>query len=246
VNIEAVKVSLVGDRDENQDRAGILRRGDAILAVVMDGMGGHAHGEVAAEVALESMLTKFANVKLPVIQTERFISELIFDAHGAVVDAGRHLPSDMMPRATSAVCFIQRERMYWVHVGDSRLYLIRNGELVTRTRDHTHVETLLQQGVITEEEINTHPMRNFVDTCLGGEIDMGTLTESGPQDVQSGDVIMLCSDGIWGGFQDEEIAKILSDTSIDLKDQCEAFAADAVKRCHPFSDNSTVIVLRIK
>jgi len=245
LNIETAKVSLVGDRDENQDRVGVLRRGDAVLAVVMDGMGGHAHGEVAAEVALESMLTKFANAKLPILQTNRFISELIFEAHDAVVNAGKNLPNDLMPRATSAVCLIQRERMYWVHVGDSRIYLIRDKEVTTRTRDHTHVETLLQQGVITEDEINTHPMRNFVDSCLGGEIDMGTLTESGPQDVQSGDVIMLCSDGIWGSFKDPEIAEILGDKEANLKEQTESFAATAVERAHPFSDNATALVLRI-
>lgn len=245
MQIETAKASLLGDREENQDRVGVLRRGDTILAVVIDGMGGHSRGDLAAEVAIESMLTKFANAKLPIIQEQRFLSELIFEAHEKVIDAGAEMPMEMMPRATAAVCLIQRDRMLWAHVGDSRIYLIRNNRVVTRTRDHTHVEMLLQQGVISESQINEHPMRNFVESCLGGEIEMSILTESGPLNVQAGDKVMLCSDGLWSGFKDYEFAAQLSREDMSLDELNTHLCEMAVQRNFPVSDNTSSVLVKI-
>ncbi|MBT8141132.1 MAG: serine/threonine-protein phosphatase [Gammaproteobacteria bacterium] len=245
MQIETAKASLLGDREENQDRVGVLRRGDSLLAVVLDGMGGHSRGDLAAQVALDCMLKKFAEAKLPLMQEQRFLSELIFDAHEAVIKAGAQMSMDMMPRATAAVCLIQRDRMLWAHVGDSRLYHTRKNKLLTRTRDHTHVEMLLQQGLIKESQINEHPMRNYVESCLGGEIEMSILTESGPMTVEAGDRIMLCSDGLWSAFSDTEIAEHLSRHDMKTQDMVENMCELAVNRCFPMSDNTSVVVLKI-
>ena len=245
MQIETAKYSLLGDRDENQDRVGVLRRGDALLAIVLDGMGGHSRGDLAAQVALDSMMGKFANAKLPIMQEQRFLSELIFEAHEAVIKAGADMSMDMMPRATVAVCLIQRDRMLWAHVGDSRVYLIRDKKVVSRTRDHTHVETLLQQGLISESQINEHPMRNFVESCLGGEIEMSILTESGPLDIVTGDCIMMCSDGLWSAFKDYEFADQLSRTDMSLQDLNEHICEMAVNRNFPVSDNTSSVLLKI-
>ena len=245
MQFETAKVSLVGDRDENQDRVGMLRRGATLLAIVMDGMGGHAHGEVAAEVGLKTMLNLFADVDLPIKDPEDFLCKSLLKAHEDVIKAGHDMPVDMMPRATTAICLIQDEHMYWLHVGDSRLYHIRDASIVKRTRDHTHVETLLQQGVITESQINTHPMRNYVDSCLGGEIDIAEISKSGAMEVEEGDVIMLCSDGVWSAFQDNALARFLGETHEDIEEQAHSLCDLAVQRCHPYSDNSSAILLRL-
>ena len=245
MQIVTAKASLLGDRDQNQDRVGVLRRGDALLAVIMDGMGGHSQGDLAAEVGLECMLNRFAKVKLPLIKAQAFLSEMILEAHEAVIKAGLGLPIDLMPRSTTAVCLIQRDRMHWAHVGDSRIYLMRQGKTVTRTRDHTHVEMLLQQGLISESQINEHPMRNFVESCLGGEIEMSILTESGPIDVEPGDSVLLCSDGLWSAFSDEEIAALLSSTEHSPQNMLETICSAAVDICHPVSDNTSGILLQI-
>ena len=245
MQIVTAKASLLGDRDQNQDRIGVLRRGDALLAVVMDGMGGHSQGDLAAEVGLECMLNRFAKAKLPLIKEQAFLSEMILEAHEAVIKAGLGLPIDLMPRSTTAVCLIQRDRMNWAHVGDSRIYLMRHGKTVTRTRDHTHVEMLLQQGLITESQINEHPMRNFVESCLGGEIEMSILTESGPIDVDPGDSVLLCSDGLWSAFRDEEIAALLSSTEHSPQSMLDTLCSAAVDICHPVSDNTSGILLQI-
>lgn len=246
MQIVTAKASLLGDRDQNQDRVGVLRRGDTLLAVVMDGMGGHSQGDLAAEVGLESMLNRFAKAKLPLIKEQAFLTELILEAHEAVIKAGLGLPIAMMPRSTTAVCLIQRDRMHWVHVGDSRIYLIRQGKMLTRTRDHTHVEMLVQQGLISEAQVNQHPMRNFVESCLGGEIEMSTLTESGPIDVNVNDSILLCSDGLWSAFKDRELAESLSSTKHTPQNILETLCSAAVEICHPISDNTSGILLQIK
>ena len=75
----------------------------------------------------------------------------------------------MRPRATCAVCLVQNGSAFWAHIGDSRIYLLRRGKVFKRTRDHSHVEFLLREGVITADQALTHPMRNFVECCLGGE-----------------------------------------------------------------------------
>jgi serine/threonine protein phosphatase PrpC len=245
VQIETAKASVLGDREENQDRVGVLRRGDTLLAVVIDGMGGHSRGDLAAQVAIDCMMNKFANAKLPLMQEQRFLSELIFEAHEAVINAGADMSMDMMPRATAAVCLIQRDRMLWAHVGDSRIYLIRDKRVMTRTRDHTHVEMLLQQGLISESQINEHPMRNFVESCLGGEIEMSILSESGPLDVQVGDCIMLCSDGLWSGFKDYEFAEQLGRADMELQDLNKHLCEVAVNRNFPISDNTSSVLLKV-
>ena len=245
MQIETAKASLLGDRDQNQDRVGVLRRGDTLLAVVMDGMGGHSKGDLAAEVGLECMLNRFAKTKLPLMKEQAFLSDLILEAHEAVIKAGLGLSIDLMPRSTTAVCLIQRDRMHWAHVGDSRIYLIRHGKMITRTRDHTHVEMLLQQGLISESQINEHPMRNFVESCLGGEIEMSILTESGPIDISPNDRILLCSDGLWGAFEDAKIAELLSSAEHPPQHMLEAICSDAVEICHPVSDNTSGILLQI-
>lgn len=245
MQIESAKVSLLGDRDENQDRVGILRRGATVLAVVMDGMGGHAHGEVAAEIGLETMLKLFAEAELPIADPQDFLTKIVFEAHEDVIRAGNGMDIDLMPRSTTAVCFIQDDQMYWLHVGDSRLYHIRDQKVLKRTRDHTHVETLLRQGIITESQINTHPMRNYVDSCLGGEIDIHAITESGAMEIDEGDVIMLCSDGVWSAFQDHALARFLGNTEEDIEAQTQSLCDLAVQRCHPYSDNSSAIILRL-
>ncbi len=246
MHIEAAKISLVGDRDENQDRVGLLRRGSTVMAVVMDGMGGHAQGEVAAEVGLDTLLKCFAETDLPLIDPKEFLTQCVLKAHDAVIETGNKLPIDMMPRATTAICLIQDQQMFWIHVGDSRLYHVRDGLIQKRTRDHTHVETLLRQGVITESQINTHPMRNYVDSCLGGEIDIAEISESGAIPVIPGDVVMMCSDGVWSAFSDNAIARFLSEEHSSLDDQVKSLCELAIQRCHPYSDNSSAIILKFR
>ena len=108
---------------------------------------------------------------------------------------------------------MQDGRAWWVHSGDSRLYLIRNGELVVRTRDHSYVESLLQQGLISAAEAVKHPQRNLVLSCLGTlgipRVDLAIL------DLKVGDVMLLCSDGAWGPLREQMLVSAFSSGDVD-------------------------------
>ncbi|MCB1624603.1 MAG: serine/threonine-protein phosphatase, partial [Pseudomonadales bacterium] len=167
MRIDYAEISLLGGRNDNQDRVAVAVSDHAALLVVMDGMGGHADGALAAETALKVIVDAFWQVPQPLLDPLGFLHLTIGRAHEAVVKIGVEVPMEHKPRATCAVCLIQQGAAYWGHVGDSRIYLLRNGEIARRTRDHSHVEFLLREGVISHEQAQGHPMRNFVECCLG-------------------------------------------------------------------------------
>ena len=244
MHIEHADLSLLGNRDENQDRVAIaIGDGTALLAVV-DGMGGHADGARAAEAAIRTMVGEFWDASRPLFDPEGFLHLTVGRAHEAVVALGRSLPAEIRPRATCAACIIQGSSAYWVHVGDSRVYHLRNGAVLSRTRDHSHVELLLRAGRITERQAQEHPMRNFVECCIGGDPALPEMSLSGRQTLQSGDILLLCSDGLWSGVEDEDIARLGLEPGRDLRESLADLGARAVATNAPFADNTTAAVAR--
>ena len=156
----------LGNRSSNQDRCLVLERSDRVLVAVADGMGGHARGDLAAQTAVNTLRQRFLNQHDRITEPEQFLKAALEIAHLETVEAGRSSTPPVEPRTTCVACLVQGNQAWWAHVGDSRLYLLRNGRLVTRTRDHTPVEDLLQSGVINEDELSTHPLRNSVNRCL--------------------------------------------------------------------------------
>ena len=139
------------------------------LLVVIDGMGGHSDGAKAAETAIKALVEAFWHTPQPILDPLGFLHLTLGRAHEEVAKLGANLPLELRPRATCAICLVQNGSAYWAHIGDSRVYLLRRGKVFKRTRDHSHVEFLLREGVITADQALTHPMRNFVECCLGGE-----------------------------------------------------------------------------
>ncbi len=243
--METVEISLIGDRDDNQDRGAIAKSGEAILLVVVDGMGGHAQGELAAQTAVDTIVREFEEQSFPMENGSEFLGRCISKAHAAVFDLGESMQAEDRPRATCALCLIQQDSALWAHVGDSRVYHLREGRVLARTRDHSHVEVLLQDGLITEEEILSHPLRNFVECCLGGDSALPEVGMSVPAVLENGDIILACSDGLWGGASDEEIAAFYQPDEGSLAACLEALSYAAIDACAPWSDNTTVAVLRV-
>jgi serine/threonine protein phosphatase PrpC len=141
------------------------------------------------------------------------------------------------------VCLVQDASAYWAHVGDSRIYLLRKSAVFERTRDHSHVELLLQEGLITEDEIADHPMRNFVECCLGGDPILPGMTVTNQKKLQSGDMLIACSDGFWSGLEDEEIVR-LTEHNGSLEDGLKTMGELAVSNGGQFADNSSAVALR--
>jgi serine/threonine protein phosphatase PrpC len=245
LRIRSSHISLLGNREENQDRVAVVSSDEAALLVVIDGMGGHTGGAQAARVTVEITSEAFSSMEHPILDPQGFLHLVIGRAHTALVALGTELPVEARPRATCALCLVQDGRAYWAHVGDSRIYHLRDEFVVERSRDHSHVEVLLQEGLITEDEIANHPMRNFVESCIGGDIALPGMTITPHKPLFPGDVVLACSDGFWSGLTDEIIASI---TAADgrIEDYLRSMGDQAVKATSPHSDNTSAAAIQIR
>ena len=244
MKIEYAKVSALGDREDNQDRAAIVIAEDAAIMLVFDGMGGHKNGAEAAEVGLRIMQDEFMAADLPLFDPQGFLYMAMAHAHDEVVNIGAELAVDFRPRATCAVCLIQENGCWWGHIGDSRIYHMREGELLTRSRDHSHVEVLIQEGAITEEEALDHPMRNFVECCIGGDAPVPDMSITRKMPLEPGDVLLACTDGLWSGTSDEEMADMATNPDSKLAENLKALSVKALTTNAPYSDNTTGAALQ--
>ena len=232
--------SRVGGRATNQDRLLYRYSQDALLMVVADGMGGHSHGDIAAQVATIRIAKQFDMAAVPRIKDPpQFLRDALLDAHRAVqiLSSGQPRP----PHTTCVACLIQDGRAWWAHAGDSRLYLLRKGQLMARTRDHSYVEALLQRGLIKAGEMYRHPERNLVLSCLGAENDPKIDVETA-YELHSGDVILLCTDGLWEAVQEQTMVDAMARGDVmkvapKLMNLAESNAGDN-------GDNLTLIALR--
>jgi PPM family protein phosphatase len=243
LNVETAQVTRQGNRNDNQDRASIVVTDTRILLAVADGMGGHIGGDVAAETAIDALVRAFKRLKGGIGNVEEFLKVSICDAHEAVVALGSELAPELRPRTTITVCIVTDNTATWAHVGDSRVYMLRDKKVFFRTRDHSAVELLVQQGLLKDADVHTHPMRNFVEQCLGGEPEIPRITIHDPVPMMAGDVVVLCSDGFWAPLSGEYMAQEIA-LHLELQSTLDILAAEAEERAAPSSDNVTAVALR--
>ena len=143
-----------------------------------------------------------------------------------------------------AICLVQEDGAFWAHIGDSRIYQVRNGHVLARSRDHSHVEVLIQEGAITEEEALDHPMRNFVECCIGGDAPVPDMSITGKQKLMPGDTLLACTDGLWSGLTDEEMAAIGAPGGNTVAENLKQLSIKALSTNAPYSDNTTGTALR--
>ena len=243
MRVEYADISLLGGREENQDRVTAAVAEHAALLVVVDGMGGHADGARAAHVTQQVIVEAFWHAPQPLFDPLGFLHLTLGRAHEEVVKLGVQLALEQRPRATCAVCLIQQSASWWAHVGDSRLYHVRRGALVTRSRDHSHVELLLREGLINAEQAHNHPMRNYVECCLGGDPVLPDMSLTRRRPLDPGDVLLVCTDGLWGALEDDEIAAELGGPGA-LREKLMGLGERAVKRAGAAGDNTSAAALR--
>lgn len=235
--------SRIGRRPSNQDRTGFAYGAHRALLVVADGMGGHPRGELAAQIAVDSVLARFADwSRQGDRDAEGMLRGALDAAHRAIHERAREERLWDYPRTTCTACVVHEGAATWCHVGDSRLYLVRDGAVLATTRDHSGAWLLVEQGVIEPDEARVHPDRNFVYNCLGGEI-APDIEMSRPVTLAVGDRIMLCSDGLWAPVTNEEIAAALaSDT---WSTALQALLSEAEGRAAAYADNLSYVALAV-
>ncbi|MET0681522.1 MAG: protein phosphatase 2C domain-containing protein [Burkholderiales bacterium] len=233
--------SRQGPRKSNQDRVAYCYTRDSLCMVIADGMGGHLHGEVAAQIATQFVAEAFQREAQPRIADPfRFLLDSITNAHHAIVDYANVRSLLETPRTTCVACIVQDGIAHWAHVGDSRLYVIRNGKVEAQTKDHSRVQILVDAGRVREEAVAAHPDRNKIFNCLG-QMGPPKVDLSRRVALRHGDVILLCSDGVWGPLHSRHI--------------CEEFLRNDVMRAVPIlidmaearagkdGDNASVVAL---
>ncbi len=206
--------SRKGGRLVNQDRMGYLYTRKSLLMMVADGMGGHARGEVAAEMTLQTMAAVYQRDAKPMLpDPARFLEQSIQAAHRELhrYRTENRLPE--APRTTIVACVVQEGIATWAHVGDSRLYLLRGGNIAYRTLDHSRVHHLVSSGLIRPEDVKDHPERNRIFNCIGAYVSPN-VEIAHKVALRAGDTLLLCTDGLWGTLADYEIASAFNRATV--------------------------------
>ncbi|MBK6004987.1 serine/threonine-protein phosphatase [Ramlibacter ginsenosidimutans] len=230
------QISRKGGREKNEDRMGYCYTRESGLFLLADGMGGHPEGEVAAQLALQTISALYQKEARPVVKdVAEFLSVSLMAAHHQIIRYASEKGMLDTPRTTLVAAIVQNGHASWVHCGDSRLYVVREGEMLTRTRDHSYLEQQ-SAGVIRMDRIN----RNILFTCLGSPT-KPVFDVTGPVQMQQGDKILLCSDGLWGSLDDNEIVRELSIKSVS--EAVPDLVESALRNGGEQSDNVTVIAM---
>ncbi len=240
---KTASMSIIGSRPTNQDRCALIESINSMLLCLADGMGGHPKGEAAAQILVNVCTEMFTTIRKPIPSPAAFLTLIMNRAHEQIIAYGEAQKPAIKPRTTAVIALIQENTVYWAHAGDSRLYLFRDKKILARTTDHSYVELLRKRGAITSSECKSHPQRNYVTRCLGGNLPSISFSRGVPTPLLPGDTLLLCSDGLWGALNSGDLLQgmhadqPLSERIAHLVQQAETTTA-------PESDNITAIALQ--
>jgi serine/threonine protein phosphatase PrpC len=203
-------------------------------------MGGHTGGTLAAEQVVHTAKTNLDQFSAAEENPQRMLENAMREAH-TMIKASRFM-NEMDPHSTAVMLLLQPGKITWGHCGDSRLYHFRGNKLVERSVDHSYVEHLVALGKITAEQALTHPNRNVLLASLGGQEDP-KITLSETVDLVSGDAFVLCSDGLWAYFDDEELGMLVAQNS--ARKACEILIDKARQRANGGGDNLSLAIVKL-
>jgi serine/threonine protein phosphatase PrpC len=234
--------SRKGAREVNQDRIAYTYSRETLLLVIADGMGGHVGGEIAAQIAVRLFIERFQQEAKPILRNPlKFMQETMLRAHAALGSYANQFSMLETPRTTCVSVVVQGGHAYWAHVGDSRFYLLRQGKLIAATKDHSKVQYLVDQGIITPRDVPHHPDRNKSFSCLGGMVDpVIDLSKRTP--LRDGDILILCTDGLWSVYPHGDMATML--TSTPILTTSPQIMREAEERGGAEGDNLSAIIVR--
>jgi serine/threonine protein phosphatase PrpC len=245
--IRLASLSDVGcQRENNEDRCSywepasdeqFQRKGR--LAIVADGMGGYEGGQEASRVAVETLESVYANASDG--NPHAWLVAGFHAAHQRILDEADRNPELAGMGTTCTAIALLDQALYFAHVGDSRLYLVRDSSISRLTRDHSYVSRLVENGVIGPEEAESHPQRHILTAALGAGAIVTPDSPEEPTSLQRADVLVLCTDGLWSQVNQNEVHTLV--TSNDPDQACRQLVDAARKRGGP--DNITVQVIQV-
>src|SRR4051812_25520050 len=246
LGVQAVLRTDVGlVRSENQDfgtyttpREESSSHPGGRLLVVADGMGGHRGGATASRLAAETVKAQYLGSETADIPAA--LKESLIRANARIFSEAQSNPELRGMGTTTSVLALRGDRGWLAHVGDSRIYLVRNDEIRQLTEDHSLVATMVREGLLTSAEAETHPRRNVLQRSMGVSEEV-EVDVRGPIELQDGDVFILCSDGLHGLVKENEIKEIARKP---IEAAADEFVRRALDRGAP--DNVTVIVARVE
>ncbi|HYW39709.1 MAG TPA: Stp1/IreP family PP2C-type Ser/Thr phosphatase [Terriglobales bacterium] len=223
---------------EPEDDQQFLRKGR--LVVVADGMGGYEGGQEASRLAVETLVAVYRDFGGD--NPQDALVEALQTAHERIRQYSFAHPALRGMGTTCTAAAIVQDALYYVHVGDTRLYLIRDGQITQVTRDHSYVGRLVESGMISPQEAEHHPQRNILTAALGTNPDLIMDSPGHPEPLRPEDVLLICSDGLWGQVRDSEILDAVENKSAEqaVRELIEL----ARERGGP--DNITVEILRLR
>ena len=210
------------------------------LAVVADGMGGYEGGQEASRLAVETLVAVYRDFGGD--DPQQALVKALQAAHEQIRQYSFAHPELWGMGTTCTAAAIVHDALYYAHVGDTRLYLIRGGQITRITRDHSYVGRLVEAGMISPEEAETHPQRNILTAALGTNADFIMDSRGQPEPLRPEDVLLICSDGLWGQVRDAEILEAVENKS------AEQAGRELIKlaRERGGPDNITVSILRLR
>ena len=233
--------SRQGDRQGNEDRVGYSYSRDVLLMTVADGMGGHLDGEIAAEIAVTEITRRFQQeARNRLRKPFDFLVSAIQAAHRSIVSHAVEKNMLECPRTTVVACIVQGGAAYWAHAGDSRLYVLRRGDVIAATQDHSRVQMMIDAGEITAEAAARHPERNKIFSCLGGvvppQIAIGRELR-----LETFDTIVLSTDGFWTQIPANILGNMVRKQAV--VDLMPGLLTEAHRRAKGESDNISVVAM---
>lgn len=245
--IEAASLTDVGHQRSNNEDSYLYWEPDAdedfhrkgCLAIVADGMGGYEGGQEASRLAVETVRSVYDNAFGG--DPQDTLIEAFESAHQNIQRFAMEHPQFYGMGTTCTALSIVDHQLCFAHVGDSRLYLIREETISRLTRDHSYVGRLVESGIVRSEDAESHPQRHILTAALGSGRDVAPHIPEHPFPLEEGDILLLCTDGLWGVVGDPELARVVQ--ANPPADACHKLVAMALERGGP--DNITVLVLRI-
>jgi len=235
---EIARISLRGDRPENQDRFAILEDGDCCLLVLGDGLGGHPRGDVAAQLLVDTCQELWEQAHKPLINPSYFLQQCTLRAHKAIVDYGIHQDPPITPRTTAVLALLQEGECHWSHAGDSRFYLVRNACIHQVSQDHV----VANESDPLDLLAGSHP--GAITRCLGGAAQGATPTLGNPIVLQEDDIVLLCSDGFWSQLEEGQLLTVLHN-ALPLSNALNILGEAAWENSFGQSDNITAVGVRL-